>query len=670
MKRLCVMAALGLAAVLAAAAQPRCVEIKVTDPAGLPVPYARVSSGGSTGTTGDNGIAELCPPGAAVRVVAGGFVTVSKELPADSSTLTVQFSDIAPAASTVVVTGTAEPRTLAEIDRSLTVLSVEERDTVSWSFADLIKQDSSVHVRERGPDGTQADLSIRGSSFDQVLVLVNGMRVSDAQTGHHAMDLPLPFEAVEQVEILHGSGATLYGSDAIGGTINFVTKKPESAELKLMGGLGEFGWNRSAISGAARRGLWTGTFSLARDFSTGFAEGRDFRNLAFSTQSYFDTSAGTTSILFAANDRPFGAKDFYGPWNSWEETGTKFLSASQTLGRDSKVQHRFQFGYRRHTDHFILFKFQPDVFQNQHMLETWQGGYTASGDWTSRVRWSAGTQYLSEDIESGNLGDRLRHRVAIFGVLDIRPTEKMTLSLGLREEAWKRGKVQTSPSVSAGYWLGAGFKARGQLGVAFRVPTYTDLYYSDPGTLGNPNLLPEEALNFEGGFDWYGKQGTTISATVFRRQEDNTIDYVRDPGATRFEARNYHDLDFTGAELEVRHRFAPVAEVWANYTRQSASQTLVTDAVSRYVFNFPTHQATIGYRGTLGDRLLVKTQVGAYERSWQSTKALWDVSIGWSRGKFRPFVQASNLLDTQHEAFQGLAQPGRWFRGGVEWKLF
>lgn len=642
----------------------------MVDPTGLAVPYARVSSADDDAVTTEAGRAELCDPGEQVRVVAGGFMTITQALPADVTDWTIELSDIAPAASTVVVTGTPVPRTLAEIDRSLTVLPVEERDTVSWSFADLIKQDSSVHVRERGPDGTQADLSIRGSGFDQVLVLINGLRVSDAQTGHHALDLPLPFEAVEQVEVLHGSGATLYGSDAIGGTINFVTKKPENAELKLMGGVGEFGWNRFGVSGGVRRGIWTGTFSTARDFSTGFEEGRDFRNLAFSTQSYFDTSVGTTSVLFAANDRPFGAKDFYGPWNSWEQTGTKFLSASQTLGRDSGVQHRFNFAFRRHTDHFILFRYDPDVFQNQHMLESWQGGYTAGGDWTSKVRWSAGAQYVSEDIESGNLGDRLRHRAAIFGVLDIRPADKMTLALGLREEAWKRGKVQTSPTVSAGYWLGRGIKVRGQLGVAFRVPTYTDLYYSDPATLGNPNLRPEEATNFEGGFDWYGKQGTSLSATVFRRLEDNTIDYVRDPGAERFEARNWQNLDFTGAELEVRHRFAPAAEVWGNYTRLSASQTLATDAVSRYVFNFPTHQATMGYRGTLGGALLVKTQLGAYERSWQSAKALWDVSIGWNRGKFRPFIQASNLLDTQHEAFQGLAQPGRWFRGGVEWRLY
>ncbi|MBI1358193.1 MAG: TonB-dependent receptor [Acidobacteria bacterium] len=670
MQKIFVLAAWGLAAAGIVCAQPRCVRVTVTDPANLAVAGARVSSDGGSAVTDQRGRAELCSPGSEVRISAGGFTAVTETLAPDADVLDVELHTIAPTAATVVVTGDPEPRALSEVDRSLVVLNVAERDTVSWSFADLLKQDSSVHLRERGPDGTQADLSIRGSGFDQVLVLINGMRVSDAQTGHHALDLPLPLESVQQVEVLHGSGATLYGSDAIGGTINFVTRKPEGSELKLMGGIGDFGWNRTAGYGAIRRGIWTQTASLARDFSTGFAEGRDFRNVSGSTQTYLDTSVGTTSILFAANDRPFGAKDFYGPWNSWEKTGTKFLSASQTLGRGGNLQQRFQFAYRRHTDHFILYKYDPDVFQSQHMLDTWQGGYTATGDWTSKARWSAGAQYVAEDIESNRLGNHLRHRASIFGVLDLRPTERLTVSLGLREEAWRRWRIQTLPTMSAGYWLGRGVKVRGQIGAAFRMPTYTDLYYSDPGNVGNPNLKPEQALNFEGGLDWYAPEGTTVSMTVFRRLEDNTIDYVRDPGQTIFQALNFQKLAFTGGEIQVRKRFRPEAEVWGNYTRLTASRDLPTDAVSRYVFNFPTHQATMGYRGVWGPGLLVKTQLGVYERTWQSTKALWDVSIGWNRGKYHPFVQASNLLDTQHQAFQGLAQPGRWLRGGLEWNVF
>ncbi|MCB1022504.1 MAG: TonB-dependent receptor plug domain-containing protein, partial [Acidobacteria bacterium] len=307
-------------------AQSDCISVEVVDPSGQPIAGAQLRSGAATARTSVDGTASLCGGARDLEVSAEGFA-LAQRTAVPGQILHVRMS-IHPVETPVVVTGVTEPRELAETDRSLTVLNVEKRDAVAWSFADLLKSDSSVHVRERGPDGSQADLSIRGSSFDQVLVMINGVRVSDAQTGHHSMDLPLPLEAVQQVEVLHGAGSTLYGSDAIGGTINFVTKKPESKELKLMAGAGEYGWTRLGANGGFRRGPWTQNLSASRDFSTGFAPGRDFRNVAFSSETFLDTHVGTTSVLVAANDRPFGANGFYGPWDSWEDTGTKFVTAS------------------------------------------------------------------------------------------------------------------------------------------------------------------------------------------------------------------------------------------------------------------------------------------------------------------------------------------------------
>ncbi len=672
------IAALTAAPDLDARTQP-CRDVYVVDPLSDPVPGALVRSGKLEATTDQRGFARLCQGRSGDVVVrAEGFSEARQELEGFEP-IEVRLS-IRPVSTPVVVTGEVRPRELAETDRSIQVLSVEERDAAAWSFADLIKNDSSVHVRERGPDGTQADLSIRGSGFDQVLVMINGVRVSDAQTGHHSMDLPLPFEAVEQVEILHGAGSTLYGSDAIGGTINFVTKKPKNSELKLMGGAGEHGWTRLGTSGAIRRGPFTQTAAVSRDFSSGFAPGRDFRNVSFSSETFHDTDNVATSILFAFNDRPFGANGFYGPWDSWEDTGTKFVSVSQTHGRNAdKLQHRANFAFRRHTDHFVLCKpgcvfggvqFAPTDFNNRHRLDTWQGNYSLTGRLSGRARWAAGVQYLSEAIDSNVAGQRDRDRGSAYVNLDLRPTDKMTLSLGVREEVWQKWRGQTSPNVAAGYWLGKGVKIRGQVASAFRIPTYTDLYHHDPGNVGNANLVPERAWNYEAGLDWYGQRGTKVSATYFRRLEDNTIDWVRDDGTSVFEARNFQELDFNGGELEVRHRFSRAAELWANYTAIRASQRLPVNAVSRYTFNFPQNQAFVGYRGELGPALLIRTQLGVYNRTWQSSKALWDVSIGWSRGNWRPFVQATNLLDTMHEAFPGLAQPGRWIRGGIEIRIF
>ena len=674
-----VLVSTALFAVTPLSAQQPCLDVLVLDPSGQPVQAATVRAGEAQASTSVEGRARLCGElGRELTVTAEGFAEARRPSPASGS-MEVRLS-IRPVETPIVVTGVVEPRELAETDRSLSVLSVEQRDAVAWSFADLLKNDSSVHVRERGPDGTQADLSIRGSGFDQVLVMINGVRISDAQTGHHSMDLPLPLEAVEQVEVLHGAGSTLYGSDAIGGTINFVTRKPENKELKVMGGAGEHGWTRLASSGAFQRGPWTQTMAVSRDFSTGFAPGRDFRNVSFSSESFLDTELGSTSVLFAWNDRPFGANGFYGPWNSWEDTGTKFVTASQSFGRNpDKLQHRANFAFRRHTDNFMLCKpgcvfggvqFAPQDFLNVHRLDTWQGNYAVTGRLAQRVRWAGGAQYLSEEIDSTVAGQRDRDRGSAYLNLDIRPTDKMTLSIGVREEVWKKWRGQTSPNIAAGYWLGKGVKVRAQAASAFRIPTYTDLYHRDPGNVGNADLVPESAWNYETGLDWYGQRGTKVAATFFRRVESNTIDWVRDNGSNVFQARNFQELDFTGGEIQVRQRFSSAAEVWGNYTAIRASRKLPVNAVSRYTFNFPQNQAYIGYRGTLGPGLLVRTQVGVYSRTWQSSKALWDVSLGWGRGAWRPFIQATNLLDTMHEAFPGLAQPGRWLRGGVEIRVF
>ena len=217
---------------------------------------------------------------------------------------------------------------------------------VSNTFADLLKLDSSVDLRQRAPNGLQGDLSIRGGGFGQTLILLDGLRLNDVQSGHHNLDIPAPLEAISSIEILKGSGSTLYGSDAVGGVVNFITRAPESSEIRLRGAVGNFGTNqqRADLSYAASR--WSEQLTFSRDFSTGFIPNRDYRNLSLASRTSLTTGLGTTAITLANNDRPFGAEQFYGNYNSWERTRTWFASARQSLGRKTDAA----FAYRRHTD--------------------------------------------------------------------------------------------------------------------------------------------------------------------------------------------------------------------------------------------------------------------------------------------------------------------------------
>ena len=157
---------------------------------------------------------------------------------------------------TIVVTATYEPAPLEELDRSVDIIDVSDSPALFRNWADALRLDSSIDLRQRAP-GTQADLSIRGSSFGQTLVLVDGFRVNDAQSGHHNLDLPIPFESIERIEVLHGSGSTLYGSDAVGGAVNFITASPEASEISFGAAGGNFGTNTQNGSASYLAKKWS-----------------------------------------------------------------------------------------------------------------------------------------------------------------------------------------------------------------------------------------------------------------------------------------------------------------------------------------------------------------------------------------------------------------------------
>jgi outer membrane cobalamin receptor len=133
----------------------------------------------------------------------------------------------------VIVTGTFIPVPQTELDRSLNVIETDGQELLYQNWVDYLALPPSVDLRRRAPADVQGDLSIRGSTFGQTLVLLNGLRMDDVQTAHHDLDLPLPTDAVRRIEVLRGAGSTLYGSDAMAGTINVITGRPQRSDLRL-----------------------------------------------------------------------------------------------------------------------------------------------------------------------------------------------------------------------------------------------------------------------------------------------------------------------------------------------------------------------------------------------------------------------------------------------------
>ena len=545
----------------------------------------------------------------------------------------------------VVVTGTFEPLPLEEADRAVRVFDVRGLYLLANSFTDLLQLDSSVDLRQRAPNGVQADLSIRGGTFGQTLVLLNGLRLNDAQSGHHNLDLPVPLDSVSRIEVLKGVGSTFYRSDAVGGVVNVITETPETSELRLRTAFGNWGVNQ-------QRGSFTTVFpnvtqqlSFSRDFSTGFQTNRDYRNLSLASATHALSRLGATDIVLAHNDRPFGADQFYGNFNSWERTKSWFASAKQDLGAKTQVA----FAFRRHTDLFVLYRDRPQVFTNRHAVESFEGAVRRHESLGVNTRLHYGVEGYRDSIISNNLGTASRARGAGYAAMDVRALRRWSFSLGAREEVFRNLKGEFNPSVSAGVWLAPALKFRMGVSRAFRLPTYTDLYYHDPANLGSPDLRPERAWNYEAGVDWNVGGRVRGDVTVFHRRERDGIDYVRRSPADIWRATNFQRLQFTGIEASVATAFRNAQQVEFRYTGLHGGRDQFTGTFSKYVFNYPVHSAVASWQGLLPGGLAARTRVGMLERFARDPYATWDASIARARGRSRPFVQFTNLTNTRYE---------------------
>jgi iron complex outermembrane receptor protein len=592
---------------------------------------------------------------------------------------------------TMVVLGSAVPVPLAESSASIVVLPVEGKILTLESPQDLLRQDSSVFLEERGAGGGQADLILRGGSFEQALVLLNGFRIDDSQTAHHNLDLPIPLDAMNSIEVLHGAGSTLHGEDALSGVVDFLTAAPSTTSLRLRAGDGNFGSNEESMLGELARKRWSSRLTAERNSSNGFMADRDYRNEDASSESWLSSRLGISDLLFAASDRAFGANQFYGPYNSWERTKGWFASGRQELGSRTVAA----FGYRRHTDEFVLLRDAPSVYENNHIDGSWQAslrytlplaassvllfGVESDGDSIRSYNLSGGVQSLA-------LGLHARNRGAGYVDLDLHPARSLwNLSAGLREEIFSGGaQAVLSPHLAGSLRLTHQLKLRASGGYGFRIPTYTDLYYSDPATMGNANLKPESAWSGEGGADWAASSQLALSVTGFYSRQHDTIDYLRaatlpnsllPPScpANTWCAVNLSGLRFAGVESSATWTPARRQTIQAAWTQLIGAQPPLNGLQSEYALNYPVENLRATWTAVLKHSLTITNSVAVtkpYQQpgipSWNASPyPVWNLALTRDTGKLRPYLRFTNLSNTGYQEINGVAMQGRSITGGI-----
>jgi len=547
--------------------------------------------------------------------------------------------------------------------RSIQLLSSEEIASLPVrTISELLEWATGVDVLSRSP--AQSDLSIRGAGFEQVVVLVNGIRMSDPQTGHFDLDLVVPLEAVERVEVLRGAASALYGADAMGGVVNVVTRHGKEP---LTGGVQGGSWNtmRVSASGGIDKDGADGLSVNAGGEATrsdGHREGTDYETRLLHLSMSHPAGGGRASGELGASSRDFGAQEFYAPYPSFEKTRHYTASLGWTSGGAGPYFWETRFSARRHDDDFVLVRDDPSLYRNQH--SSLQAGGTVLGRYAGGRGFNValGGELFWENLSSSNLGDRSERRGALFGEALLGKLGTAVVSLGARAD-WHQGfGVSISPSLSGSVNALPGLRFRSALGRSFRAPTWTERYYQDPVNIGQPDLLPERAWSAEVGADVIHGPRFRLSTTAFLRRATSLIDWARPLTAgdtDPWETRNVEAATFRGVEADMEID-GPLGLRWTLGGMALSMQAEEAAGFrSKYALRPLREQLFVGVERSLASIASARIRVRHGRREGEDSYRRLDLRLSLWVGAGWLHFDALNITDFDYPDVTGARAPGR-----------
>ena len=540
-----------------------------------------------------------------------------------------------------------------ENSRTITVISSKDiQESPATNLAELLQQEAGIDVRRQGVNGMQADLYIRGGSFDQTLLLIDGIKVEDPQTGHHTLNIALPLEVIERIEIIKGPAARVFGQNAFTGAINIVTKSSVDHINSVGYKSGSYDQQQGAVTLGTQLESATVIGHASVNTSEGYRYNTDFENQNYFIKGRFNTTSNPIDVIGYLAKRKFGANQFYAVESGsdqYEETQSSLVGASSKFETETfKITPRV---YWKRTQDMYLFKREdPSFFRNLHISN--KTGVQVNASYTSTAGITGfGVDVAKVFMTSTNLGERdrlmanlfLEHRFSLANnSLDITP--------GLSVNYFSDFKFHAFPGVDVGYTINERFKAYANIGYTYRVPTYTDLYYVGRTDLGNENLVPEEALSEEAGLKYFGTSFNAYVA-VFNRSSNNLIDYTKENEADKWEATNLKSLNSKGAELNVSSRFKSglyTQNINLGYTYLDENLSDVKTAYSKYVINSLKHHFTATFRSQFIKNLSQSIVYKFAERSSGTSYSVVDVQATLNISDLELSIIGNNIFNAEY----------------------
>ncbi len=563
----------------------------------------------------------------------------------------------------------------SEASRSIDIITKEQLNAAPVeSIAEALQYYSGIDIRQRGVHGVQADASIRGGTFEQVLILINGIKMVDPQTGHHAMNIPVNIQDIERIEILKGPGARIYGQNAFSGAINIITKKHKErlATATLTGGennTGSFGF--SAALPSANNSQY---ISFNRNFSEGYKYNTDYNISNFFYQSNFDIANNDLEVTAGFVEKEFGANGFYASpdfMDQYEETQTSIVAVGLNNSNSNRVI-KPRLYWRRNQDEYHFVRSNPSLYRNLHINNT--VGLELNTMFFNKLGTTGvGLDFQTIRLQSNNLGVHNRQVATAF--LEHRFTflnEDLDITPGLSFNYYSDFGSNFLPGIDIGFRISNDLKLFANAGYTYRTPSFTDLYYSDPANIGNENLLPESAFTYEGGIKFL-KNNHSISVSYFNREGNDQIDWTKNLEDDPWQPQNFQTIIMKGidasAQLDLTNLLKRKSWVRLAYTYIDSEIPVNENQFSRYALENLKHQLIGGISANLFSKLHYSIFARYNDRVSMDDYTVIDTKLSWQTDRFTAYIKANNLTDEQYLETNLVEMPGRWILGGVQFRF-
>lgn len=527
----------------------------------------------------------------------------------------------------------------------ITITAKEISESGANTLIDVLSDVAGIELRSRGAQDVQSDIYIRGGGFDQVLLLIDGIKVDNPQTGHHTLNAILPIEMIERVEVLKGAAGRVYGQNAFSGAINIVTKTPSTEDLKVTLSGGSFDYQKAALFATDQRESSSHTLYAETISSDGYRYNTDYYNQNYLWKSSWKTDQEPIELLASFNNRRFGANGFYASptfTDQFEATQSSLLGLTTSINGNWHIKPKLY--WKRGQDEFILFKNDPSIYRNMHITNKLGAEVNATKKHALGTT-GIGFELAHVSIRSNNLGEHAR--TLAHGYLEHRfVSNRWDVTPGFSVSHYNDQDTFFYPGIDIGFQINGDSRLFFNSGYTYRIPTYTDLYYNDPTTVGNESLIPEKALTTELGFR-HRQNNWKLSISLFQRDAKNYIDYVVLAGEERWQATNIDQILSQGGELDVvlnsnSHKFS------VGYAYLKDDVDGVSSALSRYAINSRKHH--LSTRWTLRWNSLITSSI-SYRYAEQDSGYHYnvvDANMAVVKGRVKLSLSAHNILNADY----------------------